>query len=176
MESKCQISSVLSDALVLKLVDCNREDLEQLKRDKDYRLRLVLWREKKTKTQNDYCWELMTKIAAAIGSSKDEVYAEMLRKYGLVDTDREAITVPADADLSIYAEHDIHFLCIKSGWQNGILWSAYKRIRGISEYDSKEMSRFIDMVVLEAKELGVETLPPHELERMRLDEINTSKE
>jgi hypothetical protein len=39
-------------------------------------------------------------------------------------------------------------------------------IKGSSEYDTKEMSRFIDGIVAEAKELGIETLPPAELETM----------
>jgi hypothetical protein len=40
-------------------------------------------------------------------------------------------------------------------------------IKGSSEYDTAEMAKFIDAVVLEAKELGIETLPPAELERMK---------
>ena len=37
---------------------------------------------------------------------------------------------------------------------------------GSSEYDSAEMSVFINGIIEEAKELGIETLPPDELERM----------
>ena len=40
------------------------------------------------------------------------------------------------------------------------------RIKGTHEMDSKEMSRIIDSVVYEAKELGIETMPPKELERL----------
>ena len=39
----------------------------------------------------------------------------------------------------------------------------------LPEYDRAEMARFTDCVIGEAKELGIETLPPEELERM-LDE------
>jgi hypothetical protein len=39
-------------------------------------------------------------------------------------------------------------------------------IKGSSEYDTAEMSKFIDELVLEAKNQGIETLPPAELERM----------
>jgi len=37
---------------------------------------------------------------------------------------------------------------------------------GSSKYDSKEMSIFISGVVEEAKELGIEVLPPDELKKM----------
>jgi hypothetical protein len=40
-------------------------------------------------------------------------------------------------------------------------------IKGTSLYNTSEMARFIDMVVQEAKEEGIETLPPAELERMK---------
>lgn len=40
------------------------------------------------------------------------------------------------------------------------------RIKGTHEMDSKEMSKIIDSVVLEAKSLGIEVLPPAEIERM----------
>ena len=40
-------------------------------------------------------------------------------------------------------------------------WRVYK---GSSEYDSKEMSVFIEGIKSDAEALGIETLPPEELE------------
>jgi hypothetical protein len=40
-------------------------------------------------------------------------------------------------------------------------------LRGSHTYDTKEMSRLIDGVVEAAKELGIETLTPEQLERMK---------
>ena len=40
-------------------------------------------------------------------------------------------------------------------------------IKGSSEYDSAEMAHFIDRIVEEAQELGIETATPDELERMK---------
>lgn len=40
-------------------------------------------------------------------------------------------------------------------------------IKGTSEYDTKEMSVFIDGVVSEAKELGIQTETPEEIERLK---------
>ena len=40
-------------------------------------------------------------------------------------------------------------------------------MRGSHTYDTKEMSRLIDGAVFEAQALGIETLPPDELERMK---------
>ena len=48
-------------------------------------------------------------------------------------------------------------------------FDSYLMIKGSSDYDSKEMAHFIDCVVQEAKELGIETLTPTELERMKAE-------
>ena len=46
------------------------------------------------------------------------------------------------------------------------LFRWYYQIKGSSEYNTAEMSRLIDGIVSECKELGIETLPPEELKRM----------
>ena len=46
-------------------------------------------------------------------------------------------------------------------------FASYLMIKGSSEYDTAEMSHFIDRIVEEAKELGIETATPDELERMK---------
>lgn len=42
----------------------------------------------------------------------------------------------------------------------------FYRIKGSSQYNTREMSRLIDGLVSECKECGIETLTPEELERM----------
>ena len=46
-------------------------------------------------------------------------------------------------------------------------FSHYIVIKGSSEYNTKEMSDFIDGVVSDAQDLGIETLTPDELKRMK---------
>jgi hypothetical protein len=50
---------------------------------------------------------------------------------------------------------------------DGILYYRYKVMRGSHTYNTKEMSVLIDGVVQEAKNLGTETLPEKELERIK---------
>lgn len=50
---------------------------------------------------------------------------------------------------------------------NGKDFTHYKVYKGSSEYDSKEMSILIDGIISEAEELGIETLPPHEIQRLK---------
>ena len=50
---------------------------------------------------------------------------------------------------------------------NGRLYRVYYVMRGSHTYNTAEMSRLIDGTVSEAKALGIETLSPDELERMK---------
>lgn len=54
---------------------------------------------------------------------------------------------------------------VKEG-KGGVMYRTYMMLKGSSEYDTKEMSRLIDGLVSECKEMGIETMPPEELERM----------
>ena len=135
--------------------------IDELGQDK-LRIKAVKYRQKRSLDANAYCWVLCTKIAEAVKSSKEEVYEEMLQKYGYVyedDTGYITITVKCSIDMS---KIDGHWKYIKDNGK----FASYLMIKGSSEYDTKEMSHFIDCIVQEAKELGIETRPEQEIERM----------
>ena len=121
-------------------------------------------REKRSLNANAYAWQLMTKLAETLGSSKDEVYEQMLRDYGSLMTDEDGqpllVTIKSTTDPMLYG---LHLKFLKTNGTH----TAYLIIKGSSEYDTKEMSTFIDGIVYECKELGIETLTPDELERMK---------
>jgi hypothetical protein len=137
--------------------------LEALVKDTDYRLKLVKWTEKRSLDANAYLWKLCDLIAGKIGSSKEEVYENMLRSYGTIDDELPPIVVHSSADISKFQDH---YLWFDSRELDGKKFDCYLRIKGSSEMDSKEMSHLIDGVIFEAKQLGIETLPPEEIQRM----------
>lgn len=121
------------------------------------------WRQKRSLDANSYCWTIISKIAEKINSSKDEVYEEMLQKYGYFYQDEEgyiSITVKAEVDMSKIAGH---WKFLKTNGK----FTSYLMIKGSSEYDSRQMAKFIDCIVEEAKLLGIETMTPAELERIK---------
>ena len=122
------------------------------------------WRQKRSLDANRYCWQLCTKIAEVIKSSKDEVYEEMLQKYGYLyqDEDGECISITLKSSVDI-TKVDGHWKFYKSNGK----FNAYLMIKGTSEYDTKEMAHFLDMVIDEAKGLGIQTETPNEIERMK---------
>ena len=125
-------------------------------------VKAVKHRKKRSLDANAYAWVLMSKIADALGTSKEEVYEEMLRRYGVLYEDEDGyitVTVSNKVDMS---KVDGHWQLIRQGEK----FKAYAMIKGSSQYDTKEMSHFIDGIISESKELGIETLTPLELERM----------
>ena len=61
----------------------------------------------------------------------------------------------------------MHAKPVGKGSADGKPFIHYALIKGSHLYDSKEMSLLIDGIVSECKELGIETLTPAELERMK---------
>ncbi|MEG2189502.1 MAG: hypothetical protein RRY08_06680, partial [Christensenella sp.] len=59
-----------------------------------------------------------------------------------------------------------HSAFIGTGVVGNRMFSHYRTIKGSSEYDKKEMSRLIDGIVYEAKQLGIETFPPQKIKAM----------
>lgn len=122
------------------------------------------WREKRSLDANGYMWVLLEKIAAKTDSTKDEVYEEFLRDYGFLDQDDNGyitITLRADIDLSYLPGHWRAYATDSDEWR------VCRKIKGTSEYDTKEMSYFLDRVIEEAKALGIETATPEELEKIK---------
>lgn len=132
-------------------------------RDKMLNLTAKIHREKRSLDANAYAWVLMQKIAEAIHTDKWSVYLMMLERYSPVFTH---INVRPEAVERVMGEwRTVKVLGpIQVNGSSGIQLQCYF---GSSTFDSKEMSSFIDGIVSECKEMGIETLPPDEIERMR---------
>ena len=151
-----QVTFTINEPSAVKEIDAIK-DCERLS------IQAKKYRAKRSLDANAYCWVLISKIADVVGSSKEDVYDEMLQKYGFFYQDEDGyitITVKAEVDMNKITGH----------WKlykgNG-KFNSYLMIKGTSEYDSAEMAKFIDRIIDEAKELGIETLPPEELERIK---------
>jgi hypothetical protein len=127
------------------------------------------FRNKRSVNANNYSWVLISKIAEKMypPMSKEDTYLEMLKRYGQGTT----ISVQTDKLPDVCRELD-YWEEIGKGTVNGKAFTHLRMWVGSSKYDTKEMSIFIDGIVEEAQELGIETLTPDELSRM-VGEWNT---
>lgn len=130
------------------------------------RLKAVQWKEKRSLDANAYMWQLITKIAVKLNTSSDELYELFLQDAGVVDEDPQGepiiITMKSCIDPKRLGE-GTHWkrISVTDGCVNLL------KIKGTSEYNTKEMSDFIDYVVEVAKDYGIETATPDEIERYK---------
>lgn len=154
---KLQLTFEINETAAKARVD-NIAECEKL------RIEAVQYREKRSLDANRYCWKLCDEIAQRIRSTKEAVYRDAIRSVGVFSD----VVVYADAVESLV-----------DGWgHNGTGWFAetvdnvaeMETIRlyyGSSTYNTQQMARLIDEIISYCKDVGVEYLPPDQLERMK---------
>ena len=121
---------------------------------------------------NNYAWSLIEKLATAIKSDKDTVYEEMLRRYGTGEsyTDEAGneckvlFSLREGIPPSLVARH---YAEVGVGYIDGKKFVHYRAIKGTSEYSTKEMSVFLDGIVSECREVGIQTDTPEMIARYK---------
>lgn len=130
-----------------------QKDLERKFEIKEYRQRRSL-------NQNAYAWELIGQIADNMRMSKEDIYLHMLQHYG----QSQIITVRSDINVDGYFKY---YEEAGAGQVNGKDFTHYKVYKGSSEFDTKEMTIFLDGVIQEAQALGIQTITPDELAKLK---------
>ena len=146
------------------LLDTNELDVvRELKNEDKINIDLKKYRQKRSLDANAYCWVLCDKIAKTIGSTKEEVYKDAISNIGSFE--------PMIAE-------EKNFDKVKRVWENQGLGFLIKEVirkdkcvkflayYGSSTYDTKEMSLLIDLLIQQAKEIGIETMPEAELKSL----------
>lgn len=118
------------------------------------------YKKKRSINANNYAWKLITEIGNKTRQSKEDVYLLMLKRYGQSEMVSVLAHVPFGKFVKYYDE-------VGESELKGKLFKHYRVYQGSSEFDTKEMSIFIDGIVSEAKDLGIPTETPEELARMK---------
>lgn len=123
---------------------------------------------KKTKKRsinaNSYCWVLLQELADVLNTDKETLYKKYIREKGIFRT----ITIDNNAVntfIYIWTKQGLGWVCdiLNKGNTTTDLMAYY----GSSSYNTKQMAKFIDYIVEDAKEQGIETLTPEELESLK---------
>lgn len=138
-----------------------RRICEGMEQSKTYDVEIRRHREKRSKSANDFAWALLDQLAEALHTDKNEIYKQKVREVGpfkdFILSEDEAKT-------------------FRVAWENlGIGWPTeqvdYDRdgdrlvIRayyGSSQYNTKQMSRLIDSIVQDCKDMGIDVLSEQE--------------
>lgn len=133
-----------------------------LDQPKDVLFKITLIKKKRSLDSNAYAWVLCQKIAEVLQTSKDEVYERMIQRYSTFDMDEGGYITVTMLQRVPVEKLGGHWRMI--GTHDG--FNSYIRLKGSSEMDPKEMNHLITGIVSEAQELGIETMPQRELQRM----------
>ena len=132
-------------------------------KEQELSIELKKYRKKRSLDANAYQWVLCTKIAEKLGTSKEEVQDLMIQRYSDFDKDEDGYITITMLDRIPVSKLGGHWKLIG---HNG-KFNSYMRLVGSSEMDSAQMARLLEGVISEAKELGIETETPDEIERMK---------
>lgn len=140
--------------------------INSIEAEEKLRIKVVKYREKRSLDANAYFHVLVGKIADALTISKAKAKNVLICKYGqpqlLPDGNIMVYKTNAPEEF-MWEQETLH--CIPVKYEGNTAF--YKVYRGSHTYDTKEMSTLIDGTVADAKELGIETATPDELERMK---------
>ena len=124
------------------------------------------YRARRSLDANAYAWVLMDKLASKMTMAKKDIYRDYIKHIG---GNSETVCVKNSA---------VERLC--DGWaKNGIGWQTDtfpSKLEGCtnvilyygsSTYDTAQMSRLLDLIVQDCKQLGIPTETPDEIARLK---------
>lgn len=139
--------------------------IDSLQDEKQYCMTIKEYRKKRSLNANSYAWTLIDKLAEKTGIAKTEIYRSYIKEIG------------GNNDLLCMLDEAVEDFCRCWG-EKGIGWLTELEVSkldgctnvrvyyGSSTYDSKQMSRLIDLIVQDCKENDIETMTPDELDRL----------
>lgn len=149
------------------MIKCDRHEatrfLDEMKPGKQYQVELKQHFNKRSLDANAYFWVLAGKLGAKVGLPKEEVYRSLIPDVG---DNYEIFPIRTDAVEKWIANWESK----GTGWVCEILSESnlpgYTNVityYGSSTYDTKQMSRLIELIITECKLQGIETMTPQEL-------------
>lgn len=145
--------------------------------DKDLKWDLTEHKSKRSMSQNSYYWMLAGKVAsktARFGANVNIIHNRNLRELGLaerINDELVCVYIP-DTDKAEEETLNAESYHVKPTSQtrlgkDGQVFRCYVMLRGSHTFNTSEMSALVDLMVQEAKAVGVETMTPQELEHIR---------
>lgn len=129
--------------------------------DKEKLYEIKEHKQKRSLSQNSYAWVLINELANKMRLSKEEVYIGLLEDYS------QCLMIPVEKGKKPNGFFK-YYKYIATTNINGKEADYYKVFKGSSEFDTEEMSIFLDGVIQECKQLGIETLTPEQIALMEL--------
>lgn len=137
---------------------------------------------KRTLSQNAYYWVLLGQTANALKMPHAELHNRMLRQAAPVEVfgGKVAYVVLPDTDETEEKALRSETVHLRPTQQtkvlgDGMRYRTYNLLKGSSDMTTEEMTALLDRLIIEAKQIGVETMRPQELAELRRREAEREK-
>lgn len=126
-------------------------------------------KERRSLSQNSYYWKLITEVARKQKRSVAFVHNTELRaaRYARwFDDQLVLVTIPDtdETEIQVMEQTEYHLAPTRERIDGK---RVYVMLRGSSELNTAEFSHLLDLLIQDAQALGIETLTPDELARIR---------
>ena len=141
--------------------------------DREYILTVKQVRGKRSLNANAYAWVLINRLALKLGIGATEIYREYIKNVG---GNMEHVVINSEALRTLRRLWEGKGI----GWQVEAAPTPYEGYLdvflyyGSSTFDTRSMSRLIELIVQDCKEHGIETLEDIEIQRL-IDEWEVAK-
>lgn len=129
--------------------------------DKEKKYEIKEYKQKRSLSQNSYAWVLINELANKMRMSKEEMYIQLLEDYS------QCLMIPVEKGKKPNGYFK-YYKYIATTNINGKEADYYKVFKGSSEFNTEEMSIFLDGIIQECKQLDIQTLTPNEIALMEL--------
>ena len=158
-----------TDKPILQLVLNERDCLLSLEQLKDIKLSIQVkkWRKKRSINANNYFWKLLSEYSEEKNVDTIEEYKERVKRLGIFrrfrieDKDKKTFEI-------MWQDKGIAWFCETADTEyiGDIEFKIINAYYGSSSFNSKQMSRLINDLVEDCKEVGIETKPQAEIDSL----------
>lgn len=135
-------------------------EVSNLDQDKVYDVKIEPFSEKRTKSMNSYYWVLVTELASKLNTSKDELHAELIKRYA----PRDYLSMLSQVNINDYFPYYDLQSTYKS---NGNTFKSYLVYKRSSDMNKNEFRGLLDGLISECHECGISTITPQEIELLK---------
>lgn len=139
-----------------------RQIVDAVKQGKTYTVEIKEYRKKRSLNQNDMYWSVLTSFAEVLNISNARAHNLLLRRYGQLERyeDKPVYVVLPDTDDAEKRADEAESYHLKPTSQvkegkDGQMYRTYMLLRGSSTYSTKEMTRLLEGLLDECKEMGI---------------------
>ena len=115
----------------------------------------------RTLTQNSYSWHLINELANKLNISKEDMYLKMLKDYG----QSTILSIKQEVDISGFFKY---YEIIGESELNGKIFTHIKVFKGSSQFNTKEMTVFLNGIIQECESVGIPTLTEEQIKKLKV--------